>query len=139
MGIKSRSIVDFYDEHMRARERDIALAKLAITFLMITGESDTWHGRKSVSLQDLSALGDISFELQKRALFVTKEGHVGIFYHFDYIGVQANDILVCLFGIKVPFVLRLVSGTSSYEMINVAHVPGYGGNILGDRRAEDWG
>jgi hypothetical protein len=52
---------------------------------------------------------------------------------------QTSDLLVYLFVIEVLFVLRPVPGTPNHEMINVAHVPGYGDSILGHERAEDWG
>jgi hypothetical protein len=51
---------------------------------------------------------------------------------------QTSDLLVYLFVIEVPFVLRPVPGTPNHEMINVAHVPGNGDSIPGPERAEDW-
>jgi hypothetical protein len=63
-------------------------------------------------------------QLKERSLFITQEGHVGVSYHYDPIGIQANDILVCLFG------LRPVSGTRDHIILNVAYVPGNGDDKL---------
>ncbi|KAH4001818.1 hypothetical protein HBH92_217120 [Parastagonospora nodorum] len=69
-------------------------------------------------------------DLKQRTLLVTEEGHVGVSYHYDPVGIQANDILVCILGIQVPFVLRPVPDTLTYTIINVAYVPGCGDDIL---------
>lgn len=65
---------------------------------------------------------------REHRVFVTKENHVGMTYHPDSDGVRKGDVLVGLFGINFPFVLRPVPGTlnehgiPSYQMINIAHV-----------------
>lgn len=42
-----------------------------------------------------------------RIIFVTEEGHVGALYHLERkTAVGSGDILVGLFGIRFPFVLR---------------------------------
>lgn len=60
-------------------------------------------------------------------LFVTTEGHVGVTHHPDCAhGVRPGDIVVGLFGISYPFILRSVSGshknTPAYRMINGAYM-----------------
>jgi hypothetical protein len=65
-----------------------------------------------------------------RDLFVTTEGHLGISLHENCKHIPIGAVLVCLFGIEVPFILAPVPGTQSHEMINVAYVPGYGDQIL---------
>ena len=65
-----------------------------------------------------------------RDIFVTEEGHLGVSWHHDCRLVPDGAILVCLFGTEVPFILAPIPGTQSYEMINVAYVPGYGDEIL---------
>jgi hypothetical protein len=59
-------------------------------------------------------------------IFVTGEGDLGGSYHPDSIGIQAGDILVALFGVEVPFILRPILETSTYQMLNVANMPGWG-------------
>ncbi|KAF2680713.1 HET-domain-containing protein [Lentithecium fluviatile CBS 122367] len=56
-----------------------------------------------------------------RILFVTDKGHIGLSYHPDpFNGIRPGDLLVGLFGINFPFLLRPVAG--GYQMINVAYV-----------------
>jgi hypothetical protein len=48
---------------------------------------------------------------------------VGLSYHPDTInGIRPGDVVVGLFGINLPFVLRPVSDGENYEMINVAYI-----------------
>jgi hypothetical protein len=65
-------------------------------------------------------------------LLLAEEGHFGRSWHEKSVELQAGDSLVCLFGTVVPLILGTVSvtGTDSYEMIDVAYVPGYGDRIL---------
>jgi hypothetical protein len=64
--------------------------------------------------------------------FVTREGQIGSSFHPDFIGIEPGDVLVALFGLEVPFVLRPISGTSTYKMINVAFLSGHGNDVLFD-------
>jgi hypothetical protein len=85
----------------------------------------------------------VAGKLQGHTLFVAEEGYVAVSYHFDLFRIRAGDVLVCLFGIEVPFVLRLFIGTSTHEMLNVAYVPGHGDDILCNgrglrKRTADW-
>ncbi|KAF2624862.1 hypothetical protein BU25DRAFT_450306 [Macroventuria anomochaeta] len=64
---------------------------------------------------------------ESHIMFVTEEGDVGIIYHPDCAnGIRPGDIVVGLFGINYPFILRLVPRAAKeklmYTMINVAHV-----------------
>jgi hypothetical protein len=52
----------------------------------------------------------VAGKLQGHTLFVAEEGYVAVSYHFDLFRIRAGDVLVCLFGIEVPFVLRLFIG-----------------------------
>ncbi|KAL1594059.1 hypothetical protein SLS59_009090 [Nothophoma quercina] len=78
-------------------------------------------------IEDSSVLHLFS-HTRKHRVFITKENHVGMIYHPDPNGVRKGDVLVGLFGINFPFVLRPVPGTideqgiPSYQMINMAHV-----------------
>jgi hypothetical protein len=42
------------------------------------------------------------------SLFVTEEGHIGGSYHPDTIGIRAGYVLVALFGVEKPCILRPV-------------------------------
>jgi hypothetical protein len=56
-------------------------------------------------------------------MFVTGEGRVGLAYHSDFInGIRAGGVVVSLFGINLPFVLRPDDSTSHYHMVNVAYL-----------------
>lgn len=70
-------------------------------------------------------------------LFVTEEGGVGTLYHPQPLtAVQPGDVVVGLFGINFPFVLRpnprRKGAKQTYTMINIAHVVDhkYGHNFL---------
>ena len=65
-----------------------------------------------------------------RDIIVTEEGHIGVSFHRDCRLVHKGAILVCLFGIEVPFILAPIPGTELHEMINIAYVPGYGDRML---------
>jgi hypothetical protein len=71
-------------------------------------------------------LVEISEPVQDQIVFVTSQGHVGLVYHPDPTnGIRRGDVVVGLFGINVPFVLRQASDGKSYEMINIAYVGGH--------------
>jgi hypothetical protein len=60
-------------------------------------------------------------------VFITAEKHLGMVYHPDFQnGIQPGDIVVGLFGINFPFILRPVPGgidrKPAYNMINVAYI-----------------
>ncbi|KAL5387688.1 hypothetical protein DPSP01_003483 [Paraphaeosphaeria sporulosa] len=62
-----------------------------------------------------------------RILFVTEEGDVGALYHPEPLtAVQPGDVVVGLFGINFPFVLRPIveepGDGQTYAMVNIAHV-----------------
>lgn len=62
-----------------------------------------------------------------KMLFVTAERQVGMAYHPDFDnGIRPGDIVVGLFGINYPFVLRKVPGETGskplYTMINTAYI-----------------
>lgn len=63
-------------------------------------------------------------------MFVTEEGHLGTLYHPEPLtAVQPGDVVVGLFGMNYPFVLRPhVKGENSeqtYSMVNIAYVVGH--------------
>ena len=78
-------------------------------------------------IEDSNVL-DFFLQTREHRVFITKENHVGMTYHPDPDGVRKGDVLVGLFGLNLPFVLRPVPGTldehgiPSYQMINIAHV-----------------
>jgi hypothetical protein len=57
-------------------------------------------------------------------LFTTEEGRIGMSYHPDASqGILRGDVVVGLFGISFPFILRRTSKKSEeYRMINVAYL-----------------
>ncbi|KAH6644714.1 heterokaryon incompatibility protein-domain-containing protein [Boeremia exigua] len=62
-----------------------------------------------------------------QVVFVTAEKHVGMAYHPEFgDGIRPGDIVVGLFGINYPVILRAVEqghgGRPLYNMINTAHV-----------------
>jgi hypothetical protein len=62
--------------------------------------------------------------------FVTAEGQVGRAYHPDFEnGIRAGDVVVGLFGINYPFILRKVPAEDGeevvYTMVNVAYITGH--------------
>lgn len=60
---------------------------------------------------------------QNLILFVTREGHVGLSYHPDAInGIRPGDVVVGLFGINLPFILRRSVSSKDYNMVNIAFV-----------------
>jgi hypothetical protein len=58
---------------------------------------------------------------RNKTLFITDSGHIGQSYHPDPVGIEVGDLLVGLFGINFPFIIRPL-GEDRYRMINVAHV-----------------
>lgn len=59
-----------------------------------------------------------------RTMFITEEGHVGLAYHPDvFNGIRVGDVVVGLYGLNIPYVLRQVGG--GYQVINIAHVAGH--------------
>lgn len=79
----------------------------------------------------------ISSRANGRIVFVTDEGHVGLSYHEEpQAGIRGGDVLVGLFGVNFPFILRLRdSGPGvTYQMVNVASVANHqwGHHFLGN-------
>jgi hypothetical protein len=73
--------------------------------------------------RQLSMLGELDWNTRKIIIFVTSEGHVGMVYHPDIInGIHPGDVVVGLFGINLPFVLRRASDGNNYEIINIAYI-----------------
>ena len=63
-------------------------------------------------------------------VFVTEEGQVGRAYHPDFEnGIRAGDVVVGLFGINYPFILRKTPAEDGeqvvYTMVNVALITGH--------------
>jgi hypothetical protein len=73
-----------------------------------------------IRIKDLCDI--IRAKARKRMLFVTNKEHVGISYHPDYgHGIRTGDIVVGLFGVNFPFILRR-NEDDTYQMINVAGI-----------------
>lgn len=61
-----------------------------------------------------------------KTIFVTSNSHVGLTYHPDMLnGIRPGDVVVGLFGVSLPFVLRKVEQSNQYQIINVASVSGH--------------
>jgi hypothetical protein len=102
---------------------------------IIGGQSDISKAEAALmqTLQDPSGTYDFSGLIAKygahidNVVFVTKEGHVGRAYHPDFEnGIRAGDVVVGLFGINYPFILRKVLAEDGdeavYTMVNVAYI-----------------
>lgn len=80
----------------------------------------------------------ISSRAKDRIVFVTDQGHVGLTYHEDpQTGIRSGDVLVGLFGVNFPFILRRNESAGAdvtYEMINAASVANHpwGHDFLGN-------
>ena len=80
----------------------------------------------------------ISSRAKERIVFVTDKGHVGLSYHEDLkTGIRSGDILVGLFGVNFPFILRRNESEvkdTTHLMINVASVANHqwGHEFLGN-------
>lgn len=59
-----------------------------------------------------------------RTFFATDSGHFGRSYHPSLDGIAEGDLLVALFDVDSPFLLRPLEG-DRYSMINVAYVVDY--------------
>jgi hypothetical protein len=80
----------------------------------------------ALTREQCHVLVEISEPAQDQIVFVTSQGHVGLVYHPDPTnGIRRGDVVVGLFGINIPFVLRQASDGKSYEMINIAYVGGH--------------
>jgi hypothetical protein len=63
---------------------------------------------------------------EKHIIFITENNKIGLTYHPDYVnGIRPGDLVVGLFGINFPFILR-PTGDGHHQMINVARVHGIG-------------
>ncbi|KAJ4310743.1 hypothetical protein N0V94_008292 [Neodidymelliopsis sp. IMI 364377] len=74
----------------------------------------------------LDILTDLNWP-KNSIVFVTAKKHLGMAYHPDFQnGIRPGDIVVGLFGINFPFILRPVPGgidrKPAYNMINVAYM-----------------
>jgi hypothetical protein len=68
---------------------------------------------------------ELERNLTKRTLYVTSNGLVGYTYHPDPVdGIRAGDVVVGLFGVNFPFILR-PNENASYSMVNVTNVLGH--------------
>jgi hypothetical protein len=55
--------------------------------------------------------------------FITNKGRAGLAYHPDMLnGVRPGDVVVGLFGVNQPFVLRRVGQMNQYKMVNIAYI-----------------
>jgi hypothetical protein len=86
--------------------------------------------QESISTQDTFMLGGQHTFHIDNVVFVTAEGQVGRAYHPDFEnGIRAGDIVVGLFGINYPFILRKVPAENGeetvYTMVNVAYITGH--------------
>jgi hypothetical protein len=56
-------------------------------------------------------------------MFVTDNSRVGFAYHPDLInGIRPGDVVVGLFGYKLPLLLRKAETCSNYQIVNFAYV-----------------
>ncbi|KAF2820717.1 hypothetical protein CC86DRAFT_397899 [Ophiobolus disseminans] len=69
----------------------------------------------------------ITFSVANKVLFVTETGQVGLSYHSDLVnGIRAGDLVVGLFGLNFPFILRArADDNGTHQMINVTGISGH--------------
>ena len=84
----------------------------------------------TVGTQDSSVISEEYSAHIDNVIFVTAEEQVGRAYHPDFEnGIRAGDIVVGLFGINYPFILRKVPAEDGeetvYTMVNVAYIVGH--------------
>jgi hypothetical protein len=121
---------------MIAQPRHIPVKAFAKVIIGVRDEGGEGEAALAQSLQD--PIGTpISYELYTKywyhvdnVVFVTAEGQVGRAYHPDFEnGIRAGDIVVGLFGINYPFILRKVPAEDAeevvYTMVNVAYITGH--------------
>lgn len=73
-----------------------------------------------------AVMRELTKTAQNQIVFVTSEGHVGLSYHPNAIaGIRSGDIVVGLFGVNLPFILRRKESSSNYQMVNIAYVADY--------------
>lgn len=78
----------------------------------------------------------ISLRAKNRIVFITDTNLIGLSYHEDPMqGIQRGDVLVGLFGVNFPFILRrIIDESETYNMINLASVANHkwGHSFLGN-------
>lgn len=83
------------------------------------GDTDAVYDE--TALDNRSSIKMVTQRVAYQTIFTTDEGHRGRSYHPAPDGVQSGDILVVLFSVEVPFMLRPLKA-GKYNMINVAYV-----------------
>jgi hypothetical protein len=110
---------------------DMELFEDFVTSRMEAGHPALEEGKPHYVLAGLLAIS-----CRNRTLFFTDEGHIGLSYHPDAVnGIHQDDVLVGLFGINLPVLLRPVhcdltldSTHGEHErflLINIARVSGH--------------
>ncbi|KAH7086212.1 heterokaryon incompatibility protein-domain-containing protein [Paraphoma chrysanthemicola] len=105
----SQGALYFYREH----EKKAAIISL---------ESELSRKSKSPNVQKRvdEFWSSVSTQTYQRTLFVATDGCIGLSYHPDHVNdIRPGDIVVGLFAINFPFILRAV-GDGTFRMINVA-------------------
>lgn len=131
---RSMSPEVMYDAYlMIAKHRQIPLRTFMLAILgegLASSEVEAAHMQDLqdlLSTQDFSGLKDNYMYRVDNVVFVTEEGQVGRAYHPDFEnGIRAGDVVVGLFGINYPFILRKVPAEDGeeavYTMVNVAYI-----------------
>jgi hypothetical protein len=117
----SNSTQSVYDRILRPRNIPFARYREALSGCYFKGDVYPKYIIKGIPIP-----------AEKKVLFVTKEDQVGIVYHPDALnGIRVGDVVVGLFGVSLPFVLRLTKSGEKYEMVNIANVAGHDHEHLG--------
>jgi hypothetical protein len=82
---------------------------------------------------------ELDRDTDKFAVFLTEEGDVGATWLSNTFEIRADDIIVALFERQMPFVLRPISGDSTYRMVNLAYVSGLSGTYVQVHSDVTWG
>ncbi|CAN9182339.1 unnamed protein product [Alternaria alternata] len=61
------------------------------------------------------------------SIFLTDKGYVGYTWLDRNSDIRVDDILVALFELRMPFILRPVEGGFTYRMVNLAYISEYSG------------
>jgi hypothetical protein len=84
---------------------------------------DNTRGENHLTERQCHMLANLSESACDKIIFTTSTGRVGLAYHPDVAtGIRPNDIVVGLFDLNLPFVLRKAELENHYQMVNVAYI-----------------
>jgi len=116
---RNLSIEDLVPELFVEDDRDL---RTILDMLRVEQENGSDLGA-GLTEDEATNLKHVARRPNNRVFFITSEGHTGVAYHPDAVsGIRPGDVLVGLFGVNIPLLLRRSESGKDYHMINVAHV-----------------